>query len=231
MCGLLKYFVACRFSSCNFLICCAIMDLLNIYGDKNMEQRAYYARELVTFAKYVADQSRSGNYLLIGYLNNNKTKFRDIASGRVYSLKEIVTHPGKPGYPESASNKHQYKTPAIEIDGQAFVQVEMGVETHDRGLKGRVINFSNPCIFTKVYVDPFKEINGKVAWPNIYDFVEKSQDPALFVVTTTGISRAIREANNYANCWLYSSDEKGNGEREPFLIDHYPSLTERERDF
>ena len=196
-----------------------------------MEQRAYYARELVIFAKYVANQSSSNNYLMIGYLNNDKTKFKDISTGRVYSLKEIETHPGKPGYFGAQPNKYQYKTPAIEVEGQAFVQVEMKIETQDRGLKGRSLWFSNPCIFTKLYPDPFKEINGKVAWPNIYAFVENYQSSSLNVVTTTGIVRATKEANNYASCWLYSSDEKSSGECEPFLIDHYPSLTERERDF
>lgn len=197
-----------------------------------MVENRYNANELVMFAKYVADKSKSGRYLMIGFLNNDGTRFKHIASGKVYDIKGACIGLDRPGYPGGSPSKvkGKYETPAIEDMGQAFIQVEPTICGVSGEYKSRFMLFSAPCVFSKVYPEPLREYNGRVGYPNLYTTVEKMQDKEPLKVSGVDLFQAEREATFYATSWLYGVREEDNS-TEPFLNEAQEDQSYDERDF
>ena len=198
-----------------------------------MVEKKYIANELVCFAKYVAGKSRCGRYLMIGYYNKDKSKFKHISSGNVYDVKGARIELSRPGFPgsEEIQPKGEYKTPVIEDMGQAFVQVEPEVNGVSSQYKSRYMTFSKPCIFSKLYPEAFREYNGRVGFKNLYDFIEKQQCSEPLTISGIELFQAEREANMYSACWLYNADEREDSSFEPLSQERRVSPTEAERDF
>ena len=196
-------------------------------------ERNYYARELVMFAKYKREMSENGVYMLIGYLNNDKTKFRDISTGGVYNINEVEI--AKDGTntlgstQESVNNLHQTK--AIDVNGDDFVQIGMRIIPHEGGIKFRHMWVSDECVFSKLNAEPFMEIRGKVGYPYLYHFISKWQNSSLGVVSRADITGATKEANSYVSKWLQGWQESDNSVVKQIQKQGYPSLSDEEREF
>jgi len=174
-------------------------------------ERNYYAKELVVFAKQDREKSESGKYLLIGYFNSDKTKFKNLESGRVFSVSD-----GR----------------VIEVEGQTFLNTDIKIEKHDGVNENRYLKFSTECVFSKVTREPFMEVVGKVGYPYLYHFVEKHNATPNTVVSAVDILRATKEADFFAEQWLTGWNDKENRPRfEQVSRIGYPSLTEEEREF
>ena len=195
-----------------------------------MVENKYSANELVCFAKYVADKSKIGKYLMIGFLNKDGTRFKHIASGNVYNVKGACIEPARPGYPGASGFKGKYETPCIVDMGQAYVQVEPTIYGVNTEYKSRFMLFSAPCVFSKVCPEPLREYNGRVGYPYLYSFVEKWASKEPLKVSGVDLFQAEKEAGFYAVSWLHGIHEEDNS-TEPFINDDEAQPTYDERDF
>ena len=183
-----------------------------------MAERAYYARELVTFVKYDANRSKCGQYIFIGYLNHGKTKFKDICSGQIYDLGVYMLE-----------GEAERTNLVMHIDGQPFVQTGMSVQKGDAS-SFEFIWFSTKNIFSKLTHQPFIVHKLHPRYKSFYDYIEKQQNSALGVVTTTNIHEAVEEVNLYANNLVQTHKLVKQGAR-PQVVEPQIGLTADERDF
>lgn len=193
-------------------------------------ERSYYAKELTTFGKLEREKSQCGTYMLIGFYNNTKTKFKDIASGNVYEVREVKVKKGEPSY--FIKNPAEIETRAIEIEGELFVPTEFKIMPCSCPSKTRYMEFAGPSMFSSINPEPFAEIKGKAGYPYLYYFAEKTLHTPHGVVTGEEICRAAAEVNHYADVWMYEKKESGAGnDYWPYPKGEYPSLSEEEREF
>ena len=193
-------------------------------------KRSYYAKELTTFGKLEREKSHCGTYMLIGFYNNTKTKFKDIASGNIYDVKDVKVRNGEPSY--FIKNNTEIETRAIEIDGEFFVPTEFKIMPCSCPSKTRYMEFSGFSMFSRINPEPFAEVKGKSGYPYLYYFAEKTLHTPHGVVTGEEVRRATEEVNHYADSWIYEKKESGvSDDFWPYPIGEYPSLTEEEREF
>ena len=181
-------------------------------------ERSYYARELVTFVKVGIGKSFSKRYMLIGYFNKDKSKFKDIKTGNVFGVSFL-----------NNSERNCWDR-AIEVGGQDFIQIGMRAKYDDVGVKRRFINFSEKCVYSKITSEPFVEYFRASKFPNLYDYVIKKQDISLGIVSTTNILGAELEADNYAES-MFSAHNIGYNDDDKAKKKDSLKLTESELDF
>lgn len=181
-------------------------------------ERSYYARELVTFVKKDLGKSISQRYMLIGYFNKDKSKFRDVKTGNIFRVVFL-----------NNSVRNCWDR-AIEVGGQDFIQIGMRAKYEETGVRRRFINFSDKCVYSKIKSEPFVEYVSASDFPNLYDYVIKKQDSSMRVVSTTNILRAEAEADKYAES-MFTAHSIGFNENDRAVQKDSLKLTESELDF
>lgn len=173
-------------------------------------ERSYYADNLVAFAKQDKEKSTSGKYLLIGYFNTDKSKFRDVATGEIYPVENGAE---------------------IQIGVEKFIQTEIEIKNHVGVNNNRYLSFSSDCVFTKIIREPFAEAGAGIGYPYLYHFVEKHNATKKGVITNISAFRATKEAEHFAEKWLASWEERTSGTNDYTAKNHCPGVTEEEREF
>lgn len=180
-------------------------------------ERKYYAKDLVTFVKYKEDWSNSYQYMFVGFLNNEGTRFKDVLTGNIYNVNKYTRRSGgRDGL-------------AMEIDGQDFIWSTIKIDRNLKHTRFKVLKFSDDCIFERYgrcdlpFLD---EQDGNEQYHNLYNLVEKLSYRPQNLVTTSEIYYAVKDANEYAEMLVRTGHVK-----RPSPAYDVVDLTKEERDF